>query len=92
MRGPNEYDRPFPRLGEMMTRLALDPVVALQCEAAPLGVAIQRCQACPSDVICGEWLANAAVTIEAAPGFCPNAKLFVALRGREPTADVGYWL
>jgi len=92
MRGPNDYDRPFPRLGEMMTRLALDPVVALQCEPAPLGAAIQRWQACPCDAVCGNWLARAAERIEAAPAFCPNAALFAALRGRKPAADVGCWL
>lgn len=92
MRGAQEYDRPFPRLGEMMQRLALDPVLALQCEPAALGAAIQRCQACPAGRVCGDWLARAAGTIEAAPAFCPNAKLLTGLRAARPPADVGCWL
>lgn len=92
MRGSEEYDRPFPRLGEMMERLALDPVAALQSEPAALGAAIQRCQACPADSICGDWLARAAAKIKSAPAFCPNADAFPALREGQPPADVGRWL
>lgn len=92
MHGPEEFDRPFPRLGEMMERLALDPVVALQCAPATLGNAIQRCQACRADMPCGEWLGRAAARIEAPPTFCPNAELFAQLVDRRPPPDIGCWL
>jgi hypothetical protein len=92
MRGSEEYDRPFPRLGEMMERLALDPVAALQSEPAALGTMIQRCQGCPADAVCGDWLARAATRIKAAPAFCPNADSLLTLREARPPADVGRWL
>ena len=92
MRGSEEYDRPFPRLGEMMERLALDPVAALQAEPAALGTIIQRCQACPADAVCGDWLARAGARIKVAPAFCPNADSLSTLREARPTADVGRWL
>jgi hypothetical protein len=89
----DEFDRPFPRLGEMIERLALDPVEALRCEAAALGSAIQRCQACECDAICREWLAgSAATTVDAPPAFCPSAALLVGLRGKQAPSDIGWWL
>ena len=87
MRGSDEYDRPFLRLGEIMKRLALDPVAALQREPASLGAAIQRCQACQADAVCGDWLARAAARLQAPPMFCPNAEVFLTSRDEQPPAD-----
>lgn len=92
MRGFDEFDRPFSRLGEMMEHLGLDPIVALQCEAAVLGSAICRCRTCESDTVCRDWLAQAAPPIGAPPAFCPNSELLTELRGKRPPADVGCWL
>ena len=89
MRGSDEYDRPFLRLGEIMKRLALDPVAALQREPASLGAAIQRCQACQADAVCGDWLARAAARLQAPPMFCPNAEVFLTSRDEQPPADMG---
>ena len=86
----DDFDLPFPMLGEMMQRLGLDPLVALQCEPQAFGLAVQRCQACRC-AYCRDWLAPAG-TVQAPPVFCPNADLLARLRGRRPPADIGCWL
>jgi Family of unknown function (DUF6455) len=92
MCGFDEFDRPFSRLGEMMERLGLDPIAALQCEAAALAPAIYRCRTCESDTVCRDWLARSAATVEAPPAFCPNSGLLTDVRGKRPPADIGCWL
>ncbi|MCC6778522.1 MAG: hypothetical protein IT537_18145 [Hyphomicrobiales bacterium] len=88
----DEFDHPFTRLGQMTERLAIDPLVGLQCEAAALASAIQRCRGCGSDAACREWLRRADAAIDAPPAFCPNAGLLGTLRGREVPADIGCWI
>jgi hypothetical protein len=88
----DEFDHPFPRLGEMMERLGLSPVVALQCEAAALALAIYRCQACERETVCRDWLARDAAKFETLPDFCPNSELFTRLQGKRPSVDIGCWL
>jgi hypothetical protein len=89
----DEFDLPFPKLGEMMQKTGADPVVVLQCEAQALAAAIQQCHACMFDTSCREWLnQTAAGSAQRPPAFCPNAALLVRLRGMQPPADIGSWL
>jgi hypothetical protein len=92
MRPRDEFDRPFPVLGEMMERLGLDPILALQCEAATLAQAICHCQVCESESDCRAWLARSAVKIDASPEFCAISELLTHLRDARPPADIGTWL
>ncbi len=82
----------FPDLGEMMERLALNPVAALQSEPAALGTIIQRCQACPADAVCGDWLAAGRRENQGGAGVLPERQIVLTLRAARPPADVGRWL
>ena len=88
----DEFDLPFPKLGQMMERVGADPVVALQCEAHALASAIRQCQSCRLDTSCRDWLKDSQGRIGAPPAFCPNAALLVRLQGMRPPADIGRWL
>jgi hypothetical protein len=88
----DEFDLPFPKLGEMMQKSGADPVVALQCEAQALTAAIRQCQACKFDTSCRDWLRQAAGGTQLPPAFCPNAALLVRLRAMRPPTDIGSWL
>ena len=88
----DEFDLPFPKLGQMMDRVGADPVVALQCGAHALASAIRQCQVCRLDTSCRDWLKESAGRVGATPAFCPNAALLARLQGMRPPADIGGWL
>ena len=68
------------RLTGMMTRAGLDPVVAIEDDpraTAVLKEARRRCRNCMREGLCDRWLAG---KVEGSNSFCPNARVFRALR------------
>jgi hypothetical protein len=61
-----------------------------QCEGAlsrlslRLGIAMRRCEACPSKTDCREWLDQAPPLANLAPRFCRNANILFELQCEEP--------
>lgn len=71
---PAEHQDTVRNLAKMTERLGLSTVPA----AWPTGVsqlaqAIDACQRCDADEVCGDWLARVPETIKLPPEFCPNA-------------------
>jgi hypothetical protein len=70
---------------EMMERLGIR-----QCEGAlsrlslRLGIALRRCESCPSKKDCREWLDQAPRRANFAPRFCKNADILFELQCEKP--------
>jgi hypothetical protein len=64
---------------EMMERLGVEPgggaILSLSYAAA-----LHRCEDCPSEPACRDWLRTMPASVAFAPGFCPNADIFFELQ------------
>jgi hypothetical protein len=61
-------------MAKMTGRLGLSTVpAAWPAGVSQLAQAIDACQRCDADEVCGDWLARVPQTIKLPPEFCPNA-------------------
>jgi hypothetical protein len=68
-------------MGEMIARLGIEPSSQDFDDGGHLlGEAVRSCYACLRGEECRAWLRARPELIEAAPGFCPNAVRFQAMR------------
>ena len=76
-----DADHRWQNMCAMLDRLGLDAsVLAHGRLASDLRSAVASCLHCSADEHCSEWLVRAPENLEKAPGFCPNAELFAAVR------------
>ena len=69
---------------EMMERLGID----LSSAEGPLNLSfatvLHRCETCPSEQACRDWLELMPAAVAFAPRFCPNADIFFELQVDQP--------
>jgi len=76
-----DADHRWQNMCAMLERLGMDPSeLAHGRLASDLRSAVTSCLHCSADQHCSDWLVRAPETLEKAPGFCPNAELFAAVR------------
>jgi hypothetical protein len=76
-----DADHRWQNMCAMLGRLGLEALeLAHGRLASDLRSAVTSCQHCRSDQVCSDWLVRAPQIPEKAPGFCPNAGLFAAVR------------
>lgn len=78
--------QPIP-MREMMERLGIEPGGGV---VPRLGLgyatALHRCEACPCEQACRDWLGNMPAAVAFGPRFCPNADFFLELQVDQPGA------
>jgi Family of unknown function (DUF6455) len=80
---------------EMMERLGIEPSGSITPRLSlTYATAIHRCEVCPHQETCRNWLDHAPPSIGFAPKFCPDTDLlfeiqFDQIRPRAPTAFSG---
>lgn len=68
-------------LYEMMERLGIRQCEGLLSRVGlRLGIAVRRCEACPSKKDCRKWLDHAPAVANFAPRFCKNAEMLLELQ------------
>jgi len=81
MAAPTARERHPIHISEMMERLSIEPggcvVPRLSLSYA---AALHRCEACPSEQACRDWLDSMPAAVAFAPRFCPNADIFFELQ------------
>lgn len=70
------------RMLEMMRSVGLNPEIATSGDVPAIMKEVrQRCRSCATEAVCERWLQSGE---EGDNSFCPNAKVFEALKKRSP--------
>lgn len=81
MKEPAQDDKHQIHICEMMNRLGIEAGAGVVPRLSLRYVtALQRCQHCPSETACRDWLAQAAALVNLAPDFCPNKDILFELQ------------
>jgi len=71
------------RMKKMLQRVGLNPEIATQADSESIIREVRRrCRKCQTEDLCERWLASEEV---GGNTFCPNAKVFEALKRASPT-------
>ncbi len=85
MAAPTAREHQSIHICEMMERLGIElgsgAVAPLSLSFATV---LHRCETCPSEQACRDWLEIMPASVAFAPRFCPNADIFFELQVDQP--------
>lgn len=85
MAAPTARERQSIHICEMMERLAIElGSAAVPALGLSFATAFHRCETCPSEQACRDWLDVMPASVAFAPRFCPNADIFFELQVYQP--------
>ena len=85
MAAPDARERHSIHICEMMQRLGIEPYRgAVPSLSLSFAAMMHRCETCPAEQACRDWLDVMPGSVAFAPRFCPNAEIFFELQVDQP--------